>query len=133
MSASLLGIRIACFYPWPAFDSTGAWSRFSCLWRFLVEEGAEVTLAFLEKGNDAHLKGISVRYLGENPVRYDDESAARIVAATPELKSCSPSALDFLLRYEKGLYLQSPRAGPWLDEIVNGHDLVTCEYPLYAP
>jgi glycosyltransferase involved in cell wall biosynthesis len=134
--ARLNGIRVACFYPWAPFEPTGSWSRFACLWRYLAEEGAGVTLAFLERGNNAQLKGVSVRYLGEDNVINNIGAFARPMVAAKaqsELKDYSSEELNFLLMYEKGLYLHNPKAGPWLDEIVSGQDVVTCEYPMYAP
>lgn len=134
--ASLRGVRVACFYPWNSFEPTGAWSRFACLWNFLVEEGAEVTLAFFDKGTNAQLKGISVKYQGDYNVISNIGTFARAIVAAEsksELNKYSQNELNFLLMYEKGLYLGNPRLGPWVDEIVKDHDVITCEYPMYAP
>ncbi len=136
MNVSLRGVRVACFYPWTPFEMTGAWVRFTCLWRYLVEAGAEVTLAFLERGNDAALEGVSVRYLGEPNIYRNIGDYARALLsgkAASELRHYSAAELNFLLMYEKGLVLGSPKAGPWVDALVREHDIVTCEYPMYAP
>ncbi len=134
--ARLAGVRVGCFYPWNPFEPTGAWSRFSCLWRYLLEQGATVTLCFLTKGPDAELKNLSVRFVGEHMVVNDATAIAKVVAsarAMPELKHYSPVELDFLLRYEAGLYLGNPKTGPWLEQMISAQDVITCEYPLFAP
>jgi glycosyltransferase involved in cell wall biosynthesis len=90
----------------------------------------------MERGNNAKLKGLSVRYLGEDNVINSIGAYARpIVAAKAqsELKHYSPVELNFLLMYEKSLYLRNPKAGPWLDAIISAQDVVMCEYPMYAP
>ncbi len=136
MKVSLRGVRVACFYPWAPFEVTGAWVRFTCLWRYLVEAGADVTLAFLERGNDAELEGLSVRYLGEPNVYGNIGDYARAMLsgkAVSELKHYSATELNFLLMYEKGLVLSGAKAGPWVDAVIQEHDIVTCEYPMYAP
>ncbi|MBM3852131.1 MAG: hypothetical protein FJ399_03140, partial [Verrucomicrobia bacterium] len=80
MTAGLGGIRAACFYPWNPFEPTGAWSRFTCLWRYLLEEGAGVTLAFLDKGKDADLRGISVRFAGQSVYGDNPHTITRAIA-----------------------------------------------------
>lgn len=126
---------MVCFYPWLPFQATGAWVRFSSLWKYLLQEGAEVTIALLDKGNNIQLRQISVQYLGENPaVGYSDAPTLGLSASTvAEWKQFSSQELDVLVRYEKKLYLQSAKTGPWLDELISSHDLVTCDYPFYAP
>ena len=128
---NLRGVRVACFFPWNPFEPTGAWTRFSCLWRYLVEAGADVTLPFLEKGNDAELNGIAVRYLGDWNILNNIGAYARALvagqAATSELKHYSAAELNFLLMYERGLYLNNAKTGPWLDKVISEHDVVTCE------
>ncbi len=136
MTESLRGIRVTCFYPWTPFEPTGAWSRFSSLWSFLVEQGAEVTLAFMGAGNNAELKNISLRYLGEFNVINTIWNYAQMMVSgggKSELKDYSPVELNFLLMYEKSLYLHYPRTGPWLDEMIKDQDIVTCEYPMQVP
>ena len=147
MNSLLSGVRVACFYPWPSFSPTGAWSRFSCLWKYLLEQGAEVTLAFLEVGNDTELKGISIRYLGsdtdlkavsiqylEGSRTFKDEWTRNINSRSNQgLQAFSQSVLDFLIRYEKGFYLSHPKTSAWLERIIADSDIVTCEYPFYAP
>jgi glycosyltransferase involved in cell wall biosynthesis len=136
MNASLRGIRVACFYPWPPFEPTGAWSRFSCLWRFLLTQGAEVSLALLSKGDDTVLAGLSVRYFGEL-IAAETTSGAGLARATfpveESYKKFSKFERELLMRYEKDVYLANPRLGPWLDELIQSHDIVTCEYPMLAP
>lgn len=136
MVASLHGVRVVCFYPWAPFEPTGAWSRFSSLWKFLLGEGALVTLAFLDRGNNAQLRNITVRYIGDFNIVNNIGALAQKVAsseAKSELKSYSSKELNFLLMYEKGLYLNSPKTGPWLDEVIKDQDVVTCDYPMFAP
>jgi|GEM_PF-5082776 len=136
MTASLPGVKIACFYPWTPFEQTGAWSRFSSLWRFLLEQGAEVTLAFLDQGRDAQLKNIRARYLGDaNLVSKIWTFTQKISTAEgkSELKEYSSNELSFLLMYEKSVYLNNAAAGPWLDEIIKDQDVITCEYPIFVP
>lgn len=135
-AARLHGVRVACFYPWTPFEPTGAWSRFSCLWKYLLAEGAEVTLALLEQGHDTRLQNLAIRYLGEHTAISDAAAFAQTVTsaqAMPEFKGYSSTELYFLLRYEKSLYLDHPKVGPWLDAVLQDQDLVTCEYPMYAP
>ena len=135
-AASLRGIRVACFYPWNPFEQTGAWSRFACLWNFLLQEGAEVTLAFIDKGANTQLKGISVRFQGDYNVCNNIGAFARaLVTGDPksQLKNFSQNELNFLLMYEKSLYHGNPKVAPWLDEMIRSHDIATCEYPMYAP
>lgn len=136
MNASLRGIRVACFYPWTPFEPTGAWSRFSCLWRFLLHQGAEVTLPFLTKGDDTQLAGLEVRHFGDLIVADPAGGGGRprvLVAKEEEYRDFGKFERDILLRYEPDLYLANPRLGPWLDEIIQSHDVVTCEYPMYVP
>lgn len=132
---NLSGLRVACFFPWNPFEPTGAWTRFSCLWRYLLDAGAEVTLPFLEKGSDAKLDRLAVRYLGEwNVINSIGVYARdRVAQAQSELKQFSATELTFLLMYEKALYLRLARVGPWLDELIKSHDVVTCDYPMLAP
>lgn len=136
MAASLYGVRVVCFYPWAPFEPTGAWSRFSSLWKFLLNQGAQVTLAFLDRGNNAQLRNITVRYIGEFNIVNNIGAFAQKVAsaeAKSELKSYSSKELNFLLMYEKGLYLNNPKTGLWLDEVIRDQDVVTCDYPMFAP
>jgi glycosyltransferase involved in cell wall biosynthesis len=130
---SLAGVRVACFFPWPSFTPTGAWSRYSCLWRFLAGEGATVTLPFLEPGEDADLQDLAVRYLGVSAQRGDPDVLAKLLRGLPDLEGHRPEVMDWALRYERGLYLHHPTAGPWIEDVVRHHDVVTCEYPVYAP
>ena len=137
MSASLHGVRVACFYPWNAFEPTGAWSRFCCLWQFLLSEGADVTLAFFEKGRDIDLKDLSIRYTGEDSVFLDgaalqQEFRAMRSSGAPH-KKFTDAELLFSLLYEKRMLLRNPKTGPWLEKIIAEHDLVTCDYPMFAP
>lgn len=132
MNTSLHGVRVACFYPWVAFESSGAWTRFSSLWRYLLEAGAEVTLAFPDAGTDADLRNLRVRHLGQRPV-FGQEALTRWLAATPGLASCEPAAIDLLARFEPELYGRQPGFDAWIDGLVDTHDVVTCEYPMLAP
>ncbi len=95
-AARLQGVRVACFYPWTPFEPTGAWSRFSCLWKYLLAEGAEVTLALLEQGHDTRLQNLSIRYLGEHTAISDAAAFAQTVTsaqAMPEFKGYSSTEL----------------------------------------
>jgi len=147
MNSKLSGVRVACFYPFPSFTPTGAWSRFSCLWKYLLEQGAEVTLAFFEVGNDTELKGISIRYLGSDTdlkavtIQYLEchrtfkDEWTRNINSLPKrgTQALSQSILDFLIRYEKGFYLSHPNTYAWLERIIADNDIVTCEYPFQVP
>ncbi len=131
---ALSGVRVACFYPWSPFESSGAWTRFSCLWRSLFDRGATVTLAFLENGQDVEFSQFAVRYLGEPTVFHNMPVVARhVLAARPELRQFDPTELNFLLRYDPSLYLNSPKMAGFLEGVIGSHDIVTCEYPLLAP
>ncbi len=132
---SLGGVRVACFYPWIPFEPSGAWNRFTSMWRFLSREGAEVTLAFMESGEAAQLQGVSVRYLGNENVLNNVGNVARKLIegkAKSELKEYSTTELTLLLMHEKDIHLAHPPAAAWLDDIIASHELVTCEYTMHA-
>ena len=136
MNKRLTGRRILCFYPWTPFEATGAWSRFQCMWQFFVDHGAAVTLAFLTKGTDAQLKNIEVRF----PEDFSLVDAVwtfgqKIVANGPraELRAMSQAELSILVMFEKSLYTEDTPTNEWLQEIVEQHDMVTCEYPMLLP
>lgn len=136
MSSSLDGVRVLCFYPWNPFEPSGAWSRFSSLWRYLLGEGAAVTLAFLEQGQDSRLKNLSLRFVGEGgTINNIGQYSQRILAADAksELRHYSADELSFLLMFEKTMYLRSPQAAAQIESIIAQHDVVTCEYPMQVP
>lgn len=135
-SHRLKGLRIACFYPWAPFEPVGSWARYTCLWRYLLSEGAQVTLAFLDRGPEAQLQHLSATYLSERGAIHNiGEHARRLLAQNPqsELRHFSSAELNFLLMYEPGLYRQDATLVTRLDALVTNHDVVTCEYPLHAP
>ncbi|HRE80636.1 MAG TPA: glycosyltransferase, partial [Opitutaceae bacterium] len=133
MSSSLTGVRIVCFYPWNPFEPSGAWSRFTSLWRYLLGEGATVTLAFLEQGEGSRLQDLSLCYVGT--INNIGEYSQRILAADAksELRHYSADELKFLLMFEKGMYLRGAGVATQLEEMISRHDVVTCEYPMQVP
>ncbi len=136
MPARLNGIRVLSFYPWKAFEPSGAWSRFTSLWRFLVGEDAEVSFAFLENKTSQRLANLSAYYLGHDTVFHHPQllsAALSAEQAKPDQSKFSRIELLFLLLYQKQLHLSVPALAPWLDELIASHDVVTCEYPMYAP
>jgi glycosyltransferase involved in cell wall biosynthesis len=136
MKLRLSGRRIASFFPWTAFEATGAWSRFQSMWRFFLDQGAQVTLAFPAHGPDVRLRNVAVRYLPNfNMVGAVWNCGQRIAAGDPrsELRGLSQAELSLLVMFEKQLYLDHPATLPWLEEIVGTHDVVTCEYPMLLP
>ncbi|MBI5381628.1 MAG: glycosyltransferase [Opitutae bacterium] len=136
MTASLHGVRIACFFPWKSFEPSGAWSRFTCLWQFLHNEGAEITLPFIERGNDASLHGITVRNLGDYATYLDAaifNPMVEAMKAAPDLRDATDQEILFLLMFDPATHLKNPKLGPWLDDIIRQQDLVTCDYPMYTP
>jgi glycosyltransferase involved in cell wall biosynthesis len=132
-TSCLRGVRVACFYPWVGFEPSGAWSRFTCLWRYLAGEGARVTIALYQTGADAALQGIDVRYSGAPPTLTGREAESDFQWGLSDLTEFSAAEQEFALRYEKVLYLSQPRVAAWLEQIVAEHDLVTCEYPFQVP
>jgi glycosyltransferase involved in cell wall biosynthesis len=130
---SLAGVKIACFYPWVPFEPSGSWSRFTCLWRFLLGQGAEVTLAFLDRGNDVSLRGLRIRHLGSSLQLRDNEDLGTLAAIVREAAQYAPVERDLLVRYEKSYYLRDSGADAWLAGIVSSHDAIMCEYPMQAP
>lgn len=136
MSSSLTGVRVLCFYPWVPFEPSGSWTRFTCLWQYLLGEGASVTLAFLDEGRDSHLQNLRIRYVGgQGAIHSIGEDSRRIAASDSksELRNYSADELKFLLMFEKAMYLRAPQAAPQIEAIIAEHDIVTCEYPMQAP
>ncbi len=136
MPARLSGIRVVSFFPWKAFEPSGASSRFSSLWRFLLHEDAQVSLAFFEDKTSHRLAHLSVHYFGHDTVFSNASLLAQALSAEqakPDQGKFSRIELLFLLLYKKEIHLAQPALAPWLDELIAAHDVVTCEYPMYAP
>lgn len=136
-SKKLIGRRVLCFYPWTPFEETGAWSRYRCLWRFLLDQGAQVTLAFVGgTGTDLHLRNIAVSYGPNLNIIGAVWNLGQKLAATgerPELRNLSQAEISLLLMYEKTVYTVNDAATKWLTTLVASHDAVTCEYPMMLP
>ncbi|ATC65877.1 hypothetical protein CMV30_19055 [Nibricoccus aquaticus] len=136
MTSKLAGRRIACFFPWKPFEPTGAWCRFQCLWRFLLDQGCEVTLCLLADGADAQLKNVAVSF----PKNFNLVGAVwnfgqklATGAHRRELKGLTQAEIGLLLMYEKTLYTENAEFSQWLHERVSDHDLMICEYPMMLP
>jgi glycosyltransferase involved in cell wall biosynthesis len=133
---SLLERKIACFYPWMPFEGTGAWSRFESMWKFFLEQGAEVTLALLGGGKEARLRNLSARFHPSFQMlgtlwNLGDRLAAS--GGRTDLRGLSKAELSLLLMYEKTLYTESPESREWFSAIIAEHDVITCEYPMLLP
>jgi hypothetical protein len=121
MNRRLAGRRIVCFYPWTPFEPGGAWSRFECLWKFLVEQGASVTLAFLAHTPEGRLRNIAVRCAPSfNALgaiwQYGQKLAG--AGARPELRALSQAELSLLLMFEKELYLENDDTRRFFEQVV---------------
>ncbi len=135
MMQRLGGVRAVLFYPWVPFSPCGAWTRFQSTWQTLAESGAEVTLAFFGKGRNCAMQGARVSYAQDlGCLNAVGVFSKRLTAeGRSDLRDFSAEELSFLLMYEQCFYTQHEATLPWLRELISTHDIVFCEYPMFAP
>ena len=136
MTGSLEGIKIASFYPWRATFPSGARTRFACLWRYFLSEGAHVTIPTFDDGKDIRFRNFSIHSLGFLNFFLDPEKIDPIIAQARKsglFVNLTPEEELFLILFEEALYFEDPRIKPWTLERISEVDIVTIDYPMMVP
>jgi glycosyltransferase involved in cell wall biosynthesis len=137
--SSLSGIHIVCLYPWTVFQPSGAWTRFYSYWRYLLLQGAEVTIACIEPGKEGKLGRLAVKRFGKHSVFHMEslwQGLLSLLARTQApvgLEKYGDTELQFLFMYDPETYHEEKELKPWLEGIIATADLVSVEYPMYVP
>ncbi len=134
--ATLNGIKIGCFFPWQTLLASGARTRFSTLWRYLIGEGAHVTLGLLQHCKFRHYENLSIReYSGAR--RYElsetiDNYHSRLLLQ-PEFAGISRDGALFIHLFSSENYRECPGFEEWARGIIREVDVVSIDYPMMVP
>lgn len=132
----LQGVSVACFFPYQPFVASGGWARFTLLYRFLLSQGARVTIPLLGVGEDCSLDDLTLRYAHSKSVFHNADSYRelfRVASQDPHLQALSESELQTLFMFDPGLYDVDGSLAPWLRGVIASVDIVTCDCPFLVP
>ena len=131
----LQGISIACFFPHAPFTTSGGWNRFTLLYRYLLLQGAHVTIPLFGRGDNCSFRDLSLQHAGSKSVFHDAVAYRELFEAAGQhsnLRDLSDPELQSVFMFDPGLYDVEGTLKPWLREIIRGVDIVLCEYPFFA-
>ena len=133
---SLDGVKIGCFFPWKTLSASGARTRFTTLWRYLISEGADVTLGLLQSCKFKHYENLTIKeFSGVRRYEFPEVIANYMsqLLLRPEFAATNYDAALFLHLFAKENYTETPGLEEWALSIIRDVDIVTVEYPMMIP
>lgn len=135
-TAKLSGLKIGAFFPWQTDHSSGARTRFNSYWRYLLLEGAHVTLGLLNECRFKRYDDLELRDFTA-PRRYELESERTNhhsqLMMNPGCGEIGKEAALFLHLFRAENYAAIPGFTEWAEGIIRDVDVVTIDYPMMVP
>jgi glycosyltransferase involved in cell wall biosynthesis len=135
-TAKLQGIKIGAFFPWQTSTSSGARTRFNSFWRYLLAEGAQVTLGLLNECRFERYENLELReYTEPRPYELEAQIANyhSQLMMKPGCGDISKDAALFLHLFRRENYEKCAGFAEWAEGIIRDVDVVTIDYPMMVP
>ena len=135
-AAKLQGIKIGAFFPWRISASSGARTRFNSFWRYLLSEGAHVTLGLLNECRFERYENLELRgYTDPRPYELEAEIANHHSQLTmrPGCSEIGKDAALFLHLFRPENYQRCPGFSEFAEGIISDVDVVTVDCPMMVP
>lgn len=133
---SLDDVKIGCFFPWQTLHPSGARTRFTTFWRYLLSQGAHVTLGLLQSCPFKHYENLIIKeFPGVRQYELPEVIANHHsqMLLRPEFKGLTRDAALFIHLFSKSNYTETPGLEEWAVSIIRDVDLVTVDYPMMIP